>query len=409
MTPRPPDARSPRPAVRPPLWTPTFTLLTLANLGTAMVFYVLMPTMATYAQQAFGASTAQAGMAASAFLVGAVIGRPLAGWLLSAFPQRRVLLWAALAYAAVTAAYFAAPSFGAMLAVRVANGLGFGVVGSALAGVVLSSVPAARRGEGSGWFGMGVSVATGLGPFLGLLLLNGPWGMPAVFGVTLGFAVWCLIASVAACRQPDPHPGAHAGRAPMVARDALPIAGAVACTALAFSGVLAFLNTFVREAHLEAAAAWYFPVYAAAIVATRPVAGRIQDRTGDDVVLVPAFALACLGTLITASATGTAALLAGAAILGLGYGTLISAGQAFAVRRVPRHHAGVAVASFFLLVDGGTGVGPVLLGALVPALGLRGVLVASALIVLMGLAVYWFLARRTPPLANPSGGTTAPR
>ena len=80
----------------------------------------------------------------------------------------------------------------------------------------------------------------------------------------------------------------------------------------------------------------------------------VVHRHGDDVVLVPALVAVIAGVTATALAGNGVVLLVGAAFLGIGYGTLISAGQAFAIARVPRAHAGIAVASFFLVVDAGT-------------------------------------------------------
>lgn len=384
-------------AARPPLWTPPFVMLSLANFCSTMVFYLLMPTMATHASAAFGAGPAEAGLVSSVFLIGALFGRPLAGFLLGVQGLRRVLVWATAAYALAGAGYFVAPSLVATLAVRTAHGVAFGVAASAILGAVMSVVPVARQGEGAGWSGAGVAIGTGVGPFLGFQLLNSPAGMTAVFAAVAGFASAALVLVVVAARSlPRAAPAATHRRPAIIERHALPIGLVVACTAVAFGSILTFLNTFTRDTQLAPAASGYFVVYAAAVLVTRPPAGIVQDRHGDDVVLVPALVLLVAGVSVTALAGHGFVLLVGAALLGAGYGTLISAGQAFAIGRVPRGQAGVAVASFFLVVDAGTGLGPALLGLLAPAIGFRGVFLVGAALGVVALGLYLLVARRTP-------------
>lgn len=372
-------------------------MLALANLASTMVFYLLMATMATHATAAFGASPAEAGLVSSIFLIGGLFGRPLAGFVLGAYGLRRVLVWSTLAYLVTSAGYLVVPSLVGTLAVRFAHGIAFGVSASAALGSVMSLVPAARQGEGAGWAGAGVAVATGLGPFLGFALLNGPAGMTGVFAAVLGFAVAAAALALPASRKLPHHPPrSHRGRPAIIERPALPIGLAVALTAIAFGSILTFLNTYTRGTDLAPAASVYFVVYALVLLVTRPFAGVVQDRHGDDVVLVPALIAVIAGVTATALAGNGVVLLVGAAFLGIGYGTLISAGQAFAIARVPRAHAGIAVASFFLVVDAGTGIGPALLGLLVPVIGFQGVFLAGAALSVAALGYYLLAARRTP-------------
>ncbi len=379
------------------MWTPPFVLLSLANFASTMIFYLLMATLATHAAAAFGAGPAEAGLVSSVFLIGGLFGRPLAGFLLGRFGLRRVLLGSTAVYSLASFGYFVAPTLIATLAVRTAHGVAFGVAASAIAGAVMSLVPPARQGEGAGWSGAGVAIGTGLGPFLGLLLLNGPAGMTGVFAAVGGFAAaMLLLVALGARGLPRDVPAATRRRPAILERPALPIGFVVALTAVAFGSILTFLNTYTLGTDLAPAASVFFVVYATAVLLTRPAAGLVQDRLGDDVVLVPALVSLVAGVTLTALAGHGAVLLLGAALLGAGYGTLISAGQAFAIARVPRGRAGIAVASFFLVVDAGTGLGPALLGGFAPLVGFRGVFLVGAGLGVAALGLYLLVARRTP-------------
>ena len=156
------------------LFTPTFIGLAVANFCNAMIFYLLVPTMAGYAADEFGASPAVGGALASIFFVGGLSARLLSGWLVDRLGSRSLARVAAVGYLITTAAYLVAPGLAAMFVVRLLNGVGFGLLGSALTTGVMMTIPPQRRSEGSGWFGVGLSISIGVGPFLALTLARGP-------------------------------------------------------------------------------------------------------------------------------------------------------------------------------------------------------------------------------------------
>lgn len=69
------------PAVSQRLFTPTFIGLAVANFCNSMIFYLLVPTMASYAATEFGAGPAAGGALASIFFIGALAARLVSGWL----------------------------------------------------------------------------------------------------------------------------------------------------------------------------------------------------------------------------------------------------------------------------------------------------------------------------------------
>ena len=96
----------------------------------------------------------------------------------------------------------------------------------------------------------------------------------------------------------------------------------------------------------------------------------------------------------------------GRALLGLGYGTMVPAGQTVALNLVGSARAGVGISSYFLFVDAGTGVGPFVIGALVGPLGFRQALLVGVAFAVLGLVAMVLLERRitragTAPGAEP--------
>lgn len=63
-----------------PVVTPAFVFAWLVNFAQFMIFYVLVTTMAGYAVKEFAANNASAGLASSAFVIGATGARVFRGF-----------------------------------------------------------------------------------------------------------------------------------------------------------------------------------------------------------------------------------------------------------------------------------------------------------------------------------------
>ena len=83
-----------------------------------------------------------------------------------------------------------------------------------------------------------------------------------------------------------------------------------------------------------------------------------------------------------------------AILMGLGLGTIISSGQAIAIKVAPTHHAGLATSNFFSILDAGVAVGPYVFGLFVPMAGYSGIYLMAAGLAVAGLLLYYFLQRR---------------
>lgn len=384
-------------AARGKLWTLPFAMCALAVLGVGFTFYLLVPTMAGHAVAEFGASETLAGIASSSFFFGAVLARLLAGRTIGRLGTRTVVVGSLIGLVLSCLAYLFPATLATLLAIRIVHGVFFGFAATALAGAAIGLAPPSRRGEASGWSMMGQTLATGLAPFVALSLVNTGSGQRAVFWVTIGFAVFALATALVAAPRLPGRPSAEAPRArTWVAARVLPIGVVVGLCAIGFSTLLAYLNLFAANRGLLAAASSYFLVYAFVIAISRPGAGILQDRLNDDVVTVPLLVLVTAGMVLTAMAGGPGLLLVGAAVLGLGYGTLLSVGQASAVARMSPTQMGLGVSSYFLVVDGCTGLGPVLLGPLVEPLGFQNTFLVAGALPLAGLVLYVLVARRIP-------------
>lgn len=389
----------------PRLFTPSFIALTFSSFCVMSTMYFLMATMVGYAAAEFGAGSSAAGLTSGIFIFGGCFGRIIAGRALERFGERGPAAVSFALFVLSAGAYFLASSLISLLIIRLIHGVCFGVTATILAGAAMRTVPAARRGEGSGWFSTGTSLATGVAPFVGMLLASMKNGYQIQFAVSTGIAAAATILALGCWKhlsvaEPRNKVSTEHGINKWVAPKALPIALVISCCSAPYGFLLSFLQPYSEQRGLEGPARWYFVVYAIVILLSRPIGGVMQDCRGDDVVIIPTLVCFTCGYLLSANATSGLTLLIGAGLLGLGYGTGISACQATAVAKTGQRRAGMAVSSYYLLVDLATGVGPFIIGGLVSILGYHLTFSVAGFLALVGLALYLTWARGIPDAKN---------
>ncbi|MFT3875835.1 MAG: MFS transporter [Propioniciclava sp.] len=399
-------------AKRQPLVTPPFALAWLVNFCQYLAFYILVTTMALYAVKQFAASDAASGLASSAFVVGATVARVFAGYLVDTFGQRRTLVVSLLVVVLACGFYLPAGSLPLLIAVRMLHGIGYAFASTATMALAQSAIPPERRAEGTGYFALGSTLATAIGPAVGLMIVN-DFDYGVLFWTSLGTAIVGLLFGVLLhryTRQPIPDaapaPAASAKQGFSLRNIAhpavVPIGTFMLIVGLCYAGVITYLNAYSQERGLVVGASMFFLAYAAAMFVMRFVLGKLQDRRGDNVVVYLGLVSFAIALAVLAFATQDWQVVLAGALTGLGYGTLMPASQAIAVRLVPSHQLGTGISTLLLLVDAGVGLGPVFLGFLVSSWG-YGSMFALLAILVVAAALFYHLAHGRKEVARVVG------
>src|SRR5919204_6264336 len=120
---------------------------------------------------------------------------PLAGWLSDRFGAKRVYLTSLVLFTLGSALCGLAPSAPALIATRVLQGLGGGMLMPIGMAVLYRLTPPERRGQILGLFGLPIMVAPALGPLLsGYLLQYADWRL--IFLINLPVGVLALLVGV---------------------------------------------------------------------------------------------------------------------------------------------------------------------------------------------------------------------
>jgi MFS family permease len=380
------------------LWTKDFISISLVNFVMMLSMYLLIVTMASYAADTYGASTSMAGLTSSIFIIGVLFARLYGGKEIARIGSKKMLIGGIVFFVLITLLYFIPFNIYFLLAVRFLHGFGVGFATTATATIVAQIVPGSRKGEGISYFSLSVVLSTAIGPLIGIALIN-EFGYQSmfIFSLVVGLAGLPLALTVK-------EPAVDYQAADPVAKgfklsnyfepNALPVSIVMFIVSLAYSGTLSFIASFAKEADLVEAGSMYFFAYALAVLFSRPFTGKLMDAKGANSVVYPALVIFAVGMYLLSQAHSGTIFLAAAALIGLGYGNFQSVIQTIAIKVTPPHRMGLASSTYFIMLDFGIGVGPFLLGYMVPEYGFRGLYLAMVPLIAVGIIAYFFLHGR---------------
>ena len=367
----------------------------LALLGCAMVMYMLLTTVTEYAT-AFGASSTLAGLVSGAYIIAGLLTRLWSGRALARMHWKKLAAAAAAVHFLACCSYFFIKDLGLLILIRFIHGLGFGATSNGILTIGVSTLPKSRFSEANGYFMIAPTIAVALGPYLGGLAYDnfGPYGSFAAASILSALTlVFILLVDL---RGVEMHPQDKAADAPrgidsVLERRAISISMCVFVIVLGYVAIMSFYRLYAAEVGLSREFSYFPLIYAVMLLIMRPLAGRIQDRIGDNPVCYPGIIVQVIGLLCIGLAPGVWSIIVCSFCCAMGYGLMNSACNAIACRRVPPERRSVAVSTFWICCDIGMGLGPVILGAVQSASGNYPVMycVAAALS-LLTLPVYHF-------------------
>jgi len=149
----------------------------------------------------FAASTDESTWVLTSYLISNAIVLVATGWLSGFFGRRRLLLSCIVIFTAASAFCGAAPSLEFLIAGRVIQGIGGGVLQPAAQAVLLESFPPAKRGQGMCLYTVGVMVAPLIGPTVGGWITD-HWSWRWVFYINLPVGIFATLMTQAFITDP---------------------------------------------------------------------------------------------------------------------------------------------------------------------------------------------------------------
>ena len=349
---------------------------------------MLYPTLPLFIKEN-GGTESQVGLAMGAFMLTSVIFRPFVGGLLDRFGRRPFIIWGLLLFAATMFMYNWVSGLAVLMVIRILHGFTWAVSTTSISTAVTDLIPTTRRGEGMGWSGMAMTVAMAIGPMLGLAVANNH-SYESLFGFAVLLSVAALALTFGAKIKATPQ--ANTRKIELFDKSVFPITLSVFLLFIAYGGITTYIPLFADSIKVNSGT--FFLVYAATLVLTRPIAGKLSDRHGEAFVIIPAKVITISALIILSLSTNLLGIIISAILYGIGFGSAQPALQAATIRLVSPDRTGVANASFATGADLGIGLGAMMLGWISQYMSYQALFTVSAVAVVFSLLMFIFLVKR---------------
>jgi MFS family permease len=378
------------------LFTPGFFVMCGFSFTVFLSVFQLLPT-APFHIHDLGGSTFASGLFLGFLTYSSAFSAPLTGAVVDRVGQRRVLITSSVAITLFSILYGLISDYRWLLALVIVHGIFWSGLLSASAAYMTNMLPAARRAEGIGYWGLSSVLALAVAPTVGFWIYRQGW-----WWLCAESAVLNIVMAVIASRLqeiPLPEHSSSEPRRGVLEWRVLVMSVTLFMYSFGYGGITSFTALYA-DANDVRPKAIYLTTLAVVVLLTRPIAGRLGDRFGYRRIFLPCLVLISIGLGCLAVGGTRPLLIASALIFGMGFGTAYPVYVGYVMRDVSAARRGAAFGAILAAFDTGIGTGSTSIGWMIQHLGFRSAFGAAA--ILSALAVPYFLVvdRRLKALAQ---------
>lgn len=347
--------------------------------------FQLFPT-APFHILALGGSTFASGLFLGILTYASALSAPLTGALVDRAGAKEILVVGSAVITGFSIAYALIPDYHLMLILVVVHGVFWSGLLTGSGAYMTNILPEQRRAEGLAYWGLSTIAAIAVAPTIGFWVFRFGWRALCLEAAALNVAMACI--ALALPRQPR-HPRSGSGTARLVEWRVLVVSFTLFLYSFGYGGVTSFTALYA-DATGARPKGIYLTALALAILATRPMSGRLGDRFGHRKVLLPSLVVVAVGLSVLVAGGTTMHLVLSAIVYGAGFGTAYPVFCAYVLRHVAAERRGAAFGAILACFDTGIGTGSTSMGWIIGRYGFSAAFaVATAL---STLAVPYFLA-----------------
>lgn len=335
-----------------------FILLCLSNALFSASFNMMIPELPAYLTRMGGAD--YKGYIIGLFTLMAGLSRPFSGKLTDTIGRVPVMIFGSLVCVICSLMYPMISSVGAFLLLRFFHGFSTGFKPTGTSAYVSDMVPVTRRGEAMGMVGLFSTIGMAMGPAIGGFVAI-RWNINIMFQLS---AVFALLSVVILIGMKETLVNKQPFRFSL-----LKISGNEIFEPLVWSPVIiTFLTYFSYGAILTVIPDFsaflgvsnkglFYTFFTASSIGIRLVAGKVSDRYGRVPVLKISAILMAGAMLMMGFAGNSTFLMAAAVVYGISVGLNSPAVTAWTVDLGRPEHRGRALASMYIAMEAGIGLG----------------------------------------------------
>lgn len=371
----------------------------------ATFFYMSSPMLVTPLITGFtesiGGSAAVMGFVGGLMNLCSLFCRPFAGNLADRLSKYKVSLIGAVFMSLACIGYILAPNEAVVVTARIINGIGFACCSVCMATWMSNMLPKEKIGSGMGVYGTMNALGMAVAPAIGVSVYQ-RFGYRMAFCIALVFSIAIIIViqfikdkgnPVQTEKTENIKPAGEITVKPrlqVVDVKVLPIAFIIMLFAIPYCATQSFLVTYAEVRNLPVTVSMFFPTYAIVLIVLRLTLRNLFDKLPFRVFLLSSCICELLAILLLAGMRNNIMMMLASVFLAGGYGIMSSVCQSTAMLLAGRAKRGLANSTYYIGVDLGMTLGPMIGGALYGGLDIR--LFYPALMVTMPLAGVVYLA-----------------
>lgn len=345
------------------VFTSKFILVCIASLFFSASYNMLIPELPSYLAELGGAE--YIGLIIALFTLTAGLSRPFSGKLTDTIGRKPVLLFGALVCVVCGGLYPILTTVNGFLLLRLLHGFSTGFTPTAASTYVSDVVPAHRLGEAMGIQGIAFGTGLALGPAIGSWIKLS-FSYDVLFYSSSGMALLAAIlmwnlSETLTSRERFKLELLKVSKSDILAKEAMPAAKVTFLTYVAFGVILTLIPDWT-EAIGYRNKGIFFVVFTLSSLAVRIVAGKLSDRIGRIKIILAGLVLIVGALLMLGQIPTYDGLLYGAGIYGLGMGIVSPGINAWTVDLSNPGQKGKAIATMFIALEAGIGLGALVSG-----------------------------------------------
>lgn len=420
----------------PRLWNANYTKVWLANFMIFFSFMLVMPILPLYLSEQYGAGKHTIGVVLSGYTITALVARLFSGYIVDTYNRKTVLLLSYGLFATFFLGYLIGGSLILFAVIRTLHGAPFGTTTVSNSTVAIDVLPAERRAEGIGYYGLSNNLATAISPTVGLAIYETSGNYDLIFLLSFLTALaGFLINSTVTVRETtklsalkdakQTLEAAHDANEKDFDKDAeharhilslyhhdllhylktldrfflvkgWSVGLMLACLSFSYGVLSTYIAIYSKERlGMTSGAAAFFLVLSLSLMAARLMGSRSLRRGEVVRNATLGMSISVFSYLAFAAIHNYWGFFACAVILGLGNGHMFPAVQTMFVNLAPNNRRGTANSSMLTSWDVGIGLGVVVGGIISEISGYYAAFWTASFVNAVGVAFYFAYVRQS--------------
>ncbi|WP_338448262.1 MFS transporter [Niallia oryzisoli] len=383
------------------LWTNQYLTIVLLSLVMFASFYMITAGFPIYVST-ISDNPAIAGTMTMTLMLASLITRFFASVIIQKVNMKWLLIISLLYFLGTIGLTFLNDSIGFLIFIRALQGIGFCMLTNLVFTISSNIVPKSRLGEGLVYFALSTSVGTTLGPLIAISYLAN-YSFRSMLMLTLGLMFFSFVCSLFTKNtvNKEKESPQSANKEPfykyMFDKRVLLPCILVALNYVTIAGTVNFIGAFGKEINVGGRISQFFIAQGIAMVLVRIFSGKVFDKFGHRILIIPAAISGAGGLILLGFSTRMWMVLVSGVLFGIAYAVLQPIIQAWALTLVPPEKKATANSMLLIFIDSGMAIGSIGLGFLAKSVGYGMTFSYSAALMIAILILYLVGSRKTAP------------